>query len=103
MKKILKISGYLLFVFAIGTSYATAATETRVIRAENGQLVSLGDSYIHLVQNMQHPPISVRNYAWEEGEKQFTASDYVYLVGNAYYTVTMVDNVIKKIVWDRKV
>ncbi|TCB36209.1 hypothetical protein E0H82_05415 [Acinetobacter sp. ANC 4910] len=103
MKKILKISGYLLFVFAIGTSYATAATETRVIRAENGQLVSLGDSYIQLVQNMQQPPISIRNYEWEEGRKQLTASDHVYLVGNTYYTVTIVDNVIKKIVWDRKV
>lgn len=103
MKKILKISGYLLFVFAIGTSYATAATETRTIRTENGQLVSLGDSYIQLVQNMQQPPISVRNYEWKEGRKQLTASDYVYLVGNTYYTVTIVDNVIKKIVWDRKV
>lgn len=103
MKKILKISGYLLFVFAIGTSYATAATETRVIRAENGQLVSLGDSYIQLVQNMQQSPISVRNYEWKEDRKQLTASDYVYLVGNTYYTVTIVDNVIKKIVWDRKV
>lgn len=103
MKKILKISGYLLFVFAIGTSYATAATETRTIRTENGQLVSLGDSYIQLVQNMQQPPMSVRNYEWKEGRKQLTASDYVYLVGNTYYTVTIVDNVIKKIVWDRKV
>lgn len=103
MKKILKISGYLLFVFAIGTSYATAATETRTIRTENGQLVSLGDSYIQLVQNMQQSPISVRNYEWKEGRKQLTASDYVYLVGNTYYTVTIVDNVIKKIVWDRKV
>jgi hypothetical protein len=103
MKKILKISGYLLFVFAIGTSYATAATETRTIRTENGQLVSLGDSYIQLVQNMQQPPMLVRNYEWKEGRKQLTASDYVYLVGNTYYTVTIVDNVIKKIVWDRKV
>ena len=103
MKKILKISGYLLFIFAIGTSYATAATETRTIRTENGQLVSLGDSYIQLVQNMQQSPISVRNYEWKEGRKQLTASDYVYLVGNTYYTVTIVDNVIKKIVWDRKV
>lgn len=103
MKKILKISGYLLFVFAIGTSYATAATETRTIRTENGQLVSLGDSYIQLVQNMQQSPMSVRNYEWKEGRKQLTASDYVYLVGNTYYTVTIVDNVIKKIVWDRKV
>ena len=103
MKKILKISGYLLFVFAIGTSYATAATETRTIRTENGQLVSLGDSYIQLVQNMQQSPMSVRNYEWKEGRKQLTASDYVYLVGNTYYTVTNVDNVIKKIVWDRKV
>lgn len=103
MKKILKISGYLLFIFVIGTSYATAATETRTIRTENGQLVSLGDSYIQLVQNMQQSPISVRNYEWKEGRKQLTASDYVYLVGNTYYTVTIVDNVIKKIVWDRKV
>lgn len=103
MKKILKISGYLLFIFAIGTSYATAATETRTIRTENGQLVSLGDSYIQLVQNMQQSPISVRNYEWKEGRKQLTASDYVYLVGNTYYTVTIVDNVIKKIIWDRKV
>lgn len=103
MKKILKISGYLLFIFVIGTSYAIAATETRTIRTENGQLVSLGDSYIQLVQNMQQSPISVRNYEWKEGRKQLTASDYVYLVGNTYYTVTIVDNVIKKIVWDRKV
>lgn len=103
MKKILKISGYLLFVFVIGTSYATAATETRTIRTENGQLVSLGDSYIQLVQNMQQSPISVRNYEWKEGKKQLTASDHVYLVGNAYYTVTIIDNVIKKIVWDRKI
>ena len=103
MKKILKISGYLLFIFVIGTSYAIAATETRTIRTENGQLVSLGDSYIQLVQNMQQSPISVRTYEWKEGRKQLTASDYVYLVGNTYYTVTIVDNVIKKIVWDRKV
>ena len=103
MNKILKNSAFILFAYAIATSYATAATETRVIRAENGQLVSLGDSYIQLVQNMQQPPISVRNYEWEEGDRQFTASDHVYLVGNTYYTVTIVDNVIKKIVWDRKV
>lgn len=103
MYKILKNSAFILFACAIATSYATAAKETRVIRAENGQLVSLGDSYIQLVQNMQQPPISVRNYEWEEGDQQFTASDHVYLVGNTYYTVTIVDNVIKKIVWDRKV
>ncbi len=85
MKKILKISGYFLFVFVIGTSYATAATETRTIRTENGQLVSLGDSYIQLVQNMQQSPILVRNYEWKEGKKQLTASDYVYLVGNTLH------------------
>ena len=103
MNKILKNSAFIFFALLVGTSVATAATETRVIRAENGQLVSLGDSYIQLVQNMQQAPISVRNYEWEEGEKKFTASEHVYLVGNTYYTVTIVDNVIKKIVWDRKV
>ena len=103
MNQILKTYSVLFLLSGCAISHAVAATETRVIRTDNGQLVHLGDSYIQLLQNMAQQPVSVRHYEWEEGDKKFTASDYVYLLENTYYTVTVVDNAVKKIVWDRKI
>lgn len=80
-----------------------ASTETSTVRSQNGSLVYLGDSYANLMQKMQQAPVSQRSYEWEENRKKLTAVDYIYLIDNTYYTVTVVNNVVKKIVWDRKI
>ncbi|MBJ9985313.1 hypothetical protein IAE19_07625 [Acinetobacter sp. S40] len=80
-----------------------AYNETRSMRSQNGSLVYIGDSYINLMQKMQQAPVSQRSYEWEENRKKLNAVDYIYLIDNTYYTVTVVNNTVKKIVWDRKI
>ncbi|MCU4415186.1 hypothetical protein KTH71_14265 [Acinetobacter sp. WU_MDCI_Axc73] len=80
-----------------------ASTETSSVRSQNGNLVYVGDSYVNLMQKMQQAPVSQHSYEWEENRKRLTAVDYIYLIDNTYYTVTVVNNVVKKIVWDRKI
>ena len=74
-----------------------ASTETSTVRSQNGSLVYLGDSYANLMQKMQQAPVSQRSYEWEENRKKLTAVDYIYLIDNTYYTVTVVNNVVKKL------
>ncbi|MPW43279.1 hypothetical protein [Acinetobacter guerrae] len=92
-----------LMVMLISPTISFAGSETSSVRSQTGSLVYIGDSYVNLMQKMQQAPVSQRSYEWEENRKKLTAVDYIYLIDNTYYTVTVVNNVVKKIVWDRKI
>ena len=92
-----------LMTLSMSPTLVFASSETNSIRSQNGSLVYIGDSYANLMQKIQQAPVSQRSYEWEENRKKLSAVDYIYLIDNTYYTVTVVNNVVKKIVWDRKI
>ncbi len=76
-----------------------AANPTDTLRTSNGQLVTIGNSYTELVKRIDQSPISMHSYIWKEGKKSYTAMDYLYQIENTLYTVTVVNNKVKKIEW----
>lgn len=98
MKNILAIAALILMI----VSNAYAASSTSTVRTASGQLVSVGDSYISMIDRFQQAPVSSRSYEYKDSTGQYTATEYVYLLENTYYTITIVNNAVKSIVWDRK-
>lgn len=76
-----------------------AANPTDTLRTSNGQLVTIGNSYTELVKRIDQSPISMHSYIWKEGKKSSTAMDYLYQIENTLYTVTVVNNKVRKIEW----
>ncbi|WP_130803058.1 hypothetical protein [Acinetobacter ihumii] len=104
LNKTRKLFVYSVFMALLSSStLILASTETNSMRSQSGNLVYVGDSYANLMQKMQQAPISQRSYEWQENRKTLSAVDYIYLIDNTYYTVTVVNNQVKKIVWDRKI
>lgn len=76
-----------------------AANQTDTLRTSNGQLVTVGNNYSDFIKRMDQSPVSMHSYTWNEGKKHSTAMDYVYQIENTLYTVTVVNNKVKKIEW----
>lgn len=98
MKNVLAMATLVIAII----SNVFAATSTNTVRTATGQLVSIGDSYISMIDKFQQPPVSSRSYEYKDTTGQYTATEYVYLLENTYYTITIVNNAVKSIVWDRK-
>lgn len=84
------------------SSIAIAANQTTTLRTPTGQLVSVGDSYTELVTRMDQSPLSMNSYEWKQGKNRYMAMDYLYQIENTVYTVTVVNNQVKKIEWINK-
>ena len=79
-----------------------AGIPTNAVRTDSGQIVSVGDSYISMINKFQKSPLSSRSYEIEENRLKYTVTEYYFLVDNSYYTITIMNNSIKSISWDRK-
>ncbi|OTG65597.1 hypothetical protein [Acinetobacter silvestris] len=92
----------IFFLSLTCSSLLFAANETDTLRTANGQLVTIGDSYTKLIDRMDQSPLSMSSYEWKEGKNSYTAMDYIYQIENTIYTVTVVNNQVKKIEWINK-
>jgi len=99
MKKILSIS---LLCLSLVSHTVIAASSVNSIRTSSGQIVSVGDNYISMVDKFQQQPFSTRSYEIREKAQKYTVNEYIYLVDNVYYTIALVNNSIRSITWDRK-
>lgn len=91
-----------ILIFFLSFSYAGllfAANQTDTLRTSNGQLVTIGNSYSEFIKRMDQSPLSMHSYPWKEGRNSSTAMDYVYKIENTLYTVTVVNNKVRKIEW----
>ena len=78
-----------------------AASETTSIRTVTGQIVSIGDSFSDVVTRLDQSPKSMNTYEIKEDNVVKTVSDYVYEISGITYTLTIINNQVRKIVWSR--
>ncbi len=78
-----------------------AASETTSIRTVGGQIVSIGDSLSDMVTRLDQSPKSMNTYEVKENDVVKTVSDYVYEISGITYTLTIINNQVRKIVWSR--
>ena len=78
-----------------------AARETTSIRTVTGQIVSIGDSFSDVVTRLNQSPKSMNTYEIKEDNVVKTVSDYVYEISGITYTLTIINNQVRKIVWSR--
>ena len=78
-----------------------AASETTSIRTVTGQIVSIGDSFSDVVTRLNQSPKSMNSYEIKEDNVVKTVSDYVYEISGITYTLTIINNQVRKIVWSR--
>ncbi|AXY57521.1 hypothetical protein CDG60_13710 [Acinetobacter chinensis] len=74
-----------------------AATESSSVRTPTGQLVSVGDTLTEMEERMGQSPESMNTYELKEKDHSHIASAYVYEIDNSIYTLTVVNNQVKKI------
>lgn len=80
-------------------SFAHAANETSSIRTPEGQLISLGDTFIDMQNRLKLSPNSMLTREFKDGENVNLVMDYKYEIENMMYTITIVNDYIKKIKW----
>ena len=80
-------------------SFAHTANETSSILTPEGQLISLGDTFADMQNRLKLSPNSMITREFEEGEKLDLAMDYKYEIENMMYTITIVNDRVRKIEW----
>lgn len=85
----------LIFLSAI--TFTHAANETSSIHTPSGQSISLGDSYTDMQNRMSLSPNSMSTHEIKEGKNLYLAMDYTYTVENMLYTITIVNDRVKKL------
>ena len=91
----------LAIIFSCAT--AIAATEARSMRSPSGSIVELGDSNQTVLRAFERErPISVNRYFLKEGRVYGSAIDYTYEINNSIYTITVLNNNVYRIVWERR-
>jgi hypothetical protein len=86
-------------IFLSTISFTHAANETSSIRTPAGQSITLGDSYTDMQNRMDLSPSSMITHELKEGKNHYLAMDYTYEVENMLYTITIVNDRVKKIEW----
>ena len=80
-------------------SFAHTANETSSILTPEGQLISLGDTFADMQNRLKLSPNSMITREFKEGEKLDLAMDYKYEIENMMYTITIVNDRVRKIEW----
>ncbi|OTG73990.1 hypothetical protein B9T26_07570 [Acinetobacter sp. ANC 4169] len=86
-------------IFLSAMTFTHAASETSSIRTHEGQTLSLGDSFSDMQNRLHLSPSSMITHEFQEGKKHYLAMDYTYEVENMLYTITIVNDQVKKIKW----
>lgn len=97
-----KIAWSIFLAFALSTTNIYASNSINSMRTPSGQLVSIGERYNSFISKIQLSPISTRNYEVEKDGEKYTIYEYTYLIENSYYTVSIKNNLVDSIIWDRK-
>ena len=84
------------------SSFAFAATSTSAVRTSSGQIVNVGDTVSEMMMRIAQSPVSMNSYEVKENDLTVTASDYTYDIDNVLYTLTVINNQVRKIEWVRK-
>ncbi|WP_010114206.1 hypothetical protein [Acinetobacter sp. P8-3-8] len=84
------------------SSFVIAATSTSAVRTSSGQIVNVGDTASEMMMRIAQSPVSMNSYEVKEGDLTVTASDYTYDIDNVLYTLTVINNQVRKIEWVRK-
>ena len=91
------------FALMFSCATAIAVTEARSMRSPSGAIVELGDSNQTVIRAFERErPISVRRYFLDEGRVYGPAIDYTYEINNSIYTITVLNNNVYRIVWERR-
>ncbi|WP_445660917.1 hypothetical protein [Acinetobacter sp. F16] len=80
-------------------SFVHAANETSSIQTPEGQLISLGDTFTDMQNRLNLSPNSMNTREFKEGGNVYLAMDYKYEIENMMYTITIVNNYVKRIEW----
>lgn len=94
MKKLL-----LAFIF-FTSSGVFAATEAQSVRSSNS-FVSKGDSQGAMFQTLGRPQSSNEYKTRDSNGRLAYATDHYYTIDGIKYTLTVINGVIAKIVWER--
>lgn len=86
-------------IFLTAMSFAQAANQTSSIRTSEGQFISLGDSFKEMQNRLNLSPNSMITREFKDGENVDLAIDYKYKIENMMYTITIVNDHVKKIEW----
>lgn len=86
-------------IFLSITTFTHAANETSSIRTPEGQSLSLGDSFTDMQTRLHLSPSSIVSHELKEDKNLHLAMDYTYEIENMLYTITIVNNRVKKIEW----
>ena len=89
----------LALILLTAMSFAHAANQTSSIRTPEGQLISLGDSFTDMQNRLKLSPNSMITREFKDGENLDLAMDYKYEIENMMYTITIVNDHVKKIEW----
>lgn len=84
------------------SSFAIAGTSTSAVRTSSGQIVNVGDTVSEMMMRIAQSPVSMNSYEVKENDLTVTASDYTYDIDNVLYTLTIINNQVRKIEWVRK-
>lgn len=95
----MRLKGLLPFIFISAMGFAHAANETSSIRTPAGQIISLGDSFTDMENRMKLSPTSMITHEIIEGKNSALAMDYRYEIENMIYTITIINDQVKKIEW----
>lgn len=77
-------------------SFTHTANETSSIRTQEGQLISLGDTFTDMQNRLKLSPNSMITRKFKEGENLDLAMDYKYEIENMMYTITIVNDRVRK-------
>lgn len=55
-----------------------------------------------MMMRITQSPVSMNSYEVKENDLTVTASDYTYDIDNVLYTLTIINNQVRKIEWVRK-
>lgn len=89
----------LVCILLSAMSFAHAANQTSSIRTPEGQLINLGDTFTDMQNRLKLSPNSMITREFKEGENLDLAIDYKYEIENMMYTITIVNDHVKKIEW----
>ena len=89
----------LALILLTAMSFAHAANQTSSIRTPEGQFISLGDSFTDMQNRLKLSPNSMITREFKEGKNLDLAMDYKYEIENMMYTITIVNDHVKKIEW----
>lgn len=97
----MKILTALMLSFLFSSS-VWASFQVTSFRTLNGQKLSLGDNLKDMASRIGQSPSSVKSQLWFDGKKNIQAMLYTYEIDNAIYYITIANNVVKRIEFERK-